>query len=113
VNERLKCEQDPTTLKKYVVNMIVKSKFGISKYSQVFNGVGTSYSGLTEFIIIDQCISFLEKEITLVLLILSFMKFAVHQPCTESMSDYSRLQLVGDLMTQIILISSAKRRYVE
>jgi hypothetical protein len=38
--------------------MIMELKFRINKYSQVFNRVGTSYTGLKKFIIVNQCISF-------------------------------------------------------
>jgi hypothetical protein len=51
-------------------------KFGINKYSQVFNRVGPGYGGLAKFIIIDQCVGFPG-----VLLMLIFIQLAAHQPC--------------------------------
>jgi hypothetical protein len=41
-----------------MVDMIMKMKFRIKKYSQVFNRVGPGYRGLTKFIIIDQYVDF-------------------------------------------------------
>jgi hypothetical protein len=43
-------------------------------------------------------LDFLEKDI----LMLNFMESAVHQPCAESTSDFSRLQSLGDLMPRYI-----------
>jgi hypothetical protein len=68
---------------------IMKTKFCISKYSQVFNRVGPCYGGLAEFIF---------KDITLVLLMLSFIQLAVHLPYIVLMPDCSRLQSSGDVM---------------
>jgi hypothetical protein len=41
-----------------MVDMVMKVKFRIKKYSQVFNRIGPGYGGLTKFIIIDQCVGF-------------------------------------------------------
>jgi hypothetical protein len=38
----------------YKTEMILKIKFGIKKYSQVFNRVSTVYSGLKNFILVNQ-----------------------------------------------------------
>jgi hypothetical protein len=73
-----------------MVHMVMKIKFGINKYSQVFNRVGPSYGGLSEFIIIDQYFGLPGEIITSVSLLMSFIQLAVHQPCTELMSDCSR-----------------------
>jgi hypothetical protein len=37
-----------------MVDVAMKMKFRIEKYSQVSNGVGPGYGGLTKFIIVDQ-----------------------------------------------------------
>jgi hypothetical protein len=37
-----------------MVDVVMKMKFSINKYSQVFNRVGPGYRGLTKFIIVDQ-----------------------------------------------------------
>jgi hypothetical protein len=37
--------------------MIMEVEFRISKYTQVFNTVGTGFGGLKKFIVEDQCIS--------------------------------------------------------
>jgi hypothetical protein len=42
----------------------MEMKFRCQKYFQVFNIFGTGYRGLTKFILIDKCGSFLEKDIT-------------------------------------------------
>jgi hypothetical protein len=41
-----------------MVDMITKMKFIISKYSQIFKGVGPGYGELAKFIIIDQYAGF-------------------------------------------------------
>lgn len=43
----------------------------------------------------------------------NFIKLAVHQHCTESMPDRSRLQSLADLMPCKTVMSLAKRRYME
>jgi hypothetical protein len=54
--------------------MVVEINFRIKKYSQVFNIARTGYRRLTNFILIHHYVrEFLEKDITLVLLILSFI----------------------------------------
>jgi hypothetical protein len=39
------------TLRKYVVNMIMKVQFRINKHTQVFNRVGMGYGGMTKFVL--------------------------------------------------------------
>jgi hypothetical protein len=41
-------------MRKNMVDVIMKLKFRIKKYSQVFNRIGPGYGGLTKFVIIDQ-----------------------------------------------------------
>jgi hypothetical protein len=41
--------------------MVMKKKFKINKYSQVFNRVSLGYGGLAKFIIIDHYFGFPEK----------------------------------------------------
>jgi hypothetical protein len=53
----------------------------------------------------------LEKNIPLLLIILSFIQLAVHQPPTTSISDNSRLQSLDEVMTRRILISPAKSKH--
>jgi hypothetical protein len=59
--------------------------FRISEHTRVFSTFNVGYDGLKKFIVEV----FLEKEIglALLLLMLSFIKIAMHQPCTDSMSD--------------------------
>jgi hypothetical protein len=57
---------------KNMVDVVVKIKFSNNKYSQVFNRVCPGYGALAEFIIIDQYVGVPGKDITFVLLILSF-----------------------------------------
>jgi hypothetical protein len=45
-----------------MVDMDMKMKFSINKYSQLFNRVGPGYRGVAEFIIVDQYVGFLGKE---------------------------------------------------
>jgi hypothetical protein len=56
---------------------------------------------------------FLEKDMTLALPMLSFIQLAVHHPCTELMSDWSKEQSWGESTARKILISSAKSRNLE
>jgi hypothetical protein len=70
----------------------MEMKFIISKYSQVVYTVGPVYRGLTKFIIGDQCVAVSGEDITLVLLMLSFIQLTMYQLCTELMSDYIKLQ---------------------
>jgi hypothetical protein len=67
-------------------DVILKIKFRIQKYLQMFNRIGTDYKALTMSIFIV----FLQKNITSALLRLSFM-LAMHPPCVEFASDHSRL----------------------
>jgi hypothetical protein len=41
-----------------MVDVVIKMKFNINKYSQVFNRVGPGYGGLADLIIIDQYVGF-------------------------------------------------------
>jgi hypothetical protein len=61
-----------------MVDMVMKMKFIIVKYSQIFNRVGPGYGGLVKFTIVDQYVTFLQKDITLVLLMLSFTQQCVN-----------------------------------
>jgi hypothetical protein len=78
-----------------LVDMVMKMKFGIKKYSQVLNGIGPGYGGLTEFIIIEKHVSFPGEGYNFTFTEV-IMYLAVHQPCIELMSDCSRLQFSGD-----------------
>jgi hypothetical protein len=69
-----------------MVDVVMKMKFSISEYSQVFNRVGRSYGALAKFSIIDQCFGLLAGY-NLVLLMLSFIQLAVYQLCTDLISD--------------------------
>jgi hypothetical protein len=51
--------------------------FRIMNYSHVFNSVGLGCTRLENFMLVDQCTSFVKKGITLVLLVLSSMFFAM------------------------------------
>jgi hypothetical protein len=75
-----------------MVDVVMKMKYNINKYSQVFYRFGPVYGGLTKFVIIHQYVGFPGEEYSSILLMLSFIQLAVHQPCTELMSDCSRLQ---------------------
>jgi hypothetical protein len=68
---------------------------------QVFNRVDKGYGLLTKFTVEDE-------EVAWVSIVFNFIKSAVHQPCTESMPEWSSPQLQGDFMARKILISSAK-----
>jgi hypothetical protein len=57
-DEKGNLNQQLNILRKYIANMIMEVKFRISKYSKVFNRVGTGKRGLTKFIIVDQYVSF-------------------------------------------------------
>jgi hypothetical protein len=76
-----------------MVNIVMKIKFIINTYSQVFKGVGPGYGELAKFIILGQNVGFPGE--TSLLLMLDFIQLAVHQPCKELMPDCSR-----DLMTR-------------
>lgn len=41
----------------YLVNVIIKIKFRVQKYSQGFSRFGTDYKGLTKFILLDRNVS--------------------------------------------------------
>jgi hypothetical protein len=56
-----------------MIDVLMKMKFSINEHSQVSNRVCPGYGGLAGFIIIDQDMVFLEKDINLVLLMLSFI----------------------------------------
>jgi hypothetical protein len=56
---------------------------------------------------------YLKKEITLVLLLLSFKKLTVCQTCIEWVSNCSRGQFLGDVTARKILMSLAKRSCLE
>jgi hypothetical protein len=56
-----------------MLHVVTKMKISINKYSQVFHRVGPSYGGMTKFIIVDHYVVFLEKNITLVSLMLRFI----------------------------------------
>jgi hypothetical protein len=45
-------------MRKNMVDVVIKMKFNINKYSEVFNRVGPGYGGLAKFIIIDQYVCF-------------------------------------------------------
>jgi hypothetical protein len=49
-------------MRKNMVDMVMKMKFRIKKYSHVFNRIGPGYGGLTKFIIIDQYVGFPGEE---------------------------------------------------
>jgi hypothetical protein len=66
-----------------MVVVLIKIKFRISKYFQVFNEVIPGYEGLANSIFLGN--------ITFVLMMLNFIQLAVHHPCTALMSDCSRL----------------------
>jgi hypothetical protein len=74
-------------MKEETVYMVTEMKFGINKYSEVFYRVGPVYRRLTKTVIVNQYAVFLQKDVTLVLLTLSFIQLAMHQPCIELMSD--------------------------
>jgi hypothetical protein len=48
--------------------------------------------------------------IFMILIMLGFTAFAAHHPCIESLSDCGEVQLLEDITTQKILMSSAKER---
>jgi hypothetical protein len=52
----------------------IKITFRINKYSQVSNKVSTGCAGFTKFTITNQCLILSEKVITLMLLMLRFIK---------------------------------------
>jgi hypothetical protein len=64
-------------LRKYIVDMNIEKKCRIQNTPRVLKMVGTGYRGLKE---LDQSIIFLKKYITLILLMLSFVELAKHQP---------------------------------
>jgi hypothetical protein len=75
-----------------MVDVVIKIKFRIKKYFQVFNGIRPGYRRLTKHIIIDQYIDFpWDKYIILISFMLSIIQLAVHEPCTELMSDCNTL----------------------
>jgi hypothetical protein len=41
-----------------MVDVVMKKKFSINRYSQAFNRVGPGYGGFTHFIIMDQYVGF-------------------------------------------------------
>jgi hypothetical protein len=45
-------------MRKNMVHEVMKLKFIIQKYSQVFNRIGPGYGGLTKFIIVDKYVGF-------------------------------------------------------
>jgi hypothetical protein len=45
-------------MRKNMVDLVMKTKFRIKKYSQVLNRIGPGYGGLAKFIIIDQYVDF-------------------------------------------------------
>jgi hypothetical protein len=47
-------------MRKSMADVVMKIKFSINKYSQVFNRVGPGYGGLAKFIVIDQYVGFPE-----------------------------------------------------
>jgi hypothetical protein len=51
------------------------------------------------------------KVITLVLLMINFMKLASNQPCINSVADCSRVQSSAEIMARRILMSSLNNRY--
>jgi hypothetical protein len=62
---------------------------------------------------VTQNIVFLETDITRVLAVLSLMELEAHQSFTELMSDWSRRQSCGELMTRKILRSSAETKNLQ
>jgi hypothetical protein len=48
-------------MRKYKIDMIMKIKLRIEKYSQVFIRVSTGYSGLKNVILVDQNVCFLNN----------------------------------------------------
>jgi hypothetical protein len=46
---------------KIMVDVVMKMKFSINKYSQLFNRAGPGYRGMAKFIITDQHVGFLGK----------------------------------------------------
>jgi hypothetical protein len=60
-------------MRKNMVDVVMKLKFRIKIYSQVYNIVGSDHGGLTKFIIINQKVGFVETDINLVLLMLSII----------------------------------------
>jgi hypothetical protein len=79
--------------------MIMEVEFRISKYTQVFNTVGTGFGGLKKFTVEDQCIS-LPRQINRS----DFIDVQFHKVCTESMSDLSCQKSERDLMSWKILM---------
>jgi hypothetical protein len=73
-------------MRENIVDMVMEMKFSINKYSQVFYRVGPGYRGLAKLMIVDLNVGFPGKDITLVLLMLSFIQLTMHQPCIELMS---------------------------
>jgi hypothetical protein len=99
-------------MRKYVVDVVMGRIFRIMNYSHVFNSVVVGCRRLEKLMLVDQYASFVEKGITLVLLLLSSMFFAVRQPRVETMT-YSRIsRSLRYLLRQQIFISSAKQRYI-
>jgi hypothetical protein len=45
-------------MRKNIVDVVMKKKFNTNKHSKVFYRVGLGYSGLAEFIIVDQYVGF-------------------------------------------------------
>jgi hypothetical protein len=83
-----------------MVDVVMKMKFSINKYSQVFNTASLGYGGLEKFIIKDQYVDFSEEEYNLISLMLSFIQLAVHRHCVELMPDFGRLQSSGNLLNR-------------
>jgi hypothetical protein len=55
---------------------------------------------------------FLQQVMTLVLLILYFMKSRIQQPVMESVSDCSRVWSLGDLTGERVLMLVVRERYL-
>jgi hypothetical protein len=78
-------------MKTSVADVVMKMKFSINKYSQVFNRVGPGYGEFIKFIIIDKYVAFPQEEYNFSFTDVEFQT-AVHQHFTELMSGCSKLQ---------------------
>jgi hypothetical protein len=91
----------------------MKMKFKIKAYSQVFNRVCTGYSGLKNFLIVDQNVCFPREGYNLNFIDILF--HIVHSTPT-SYEIYIRLQkntITRTVNGSVYFMSSAKSRYLE
>jgi hypothetical protein len=83
-----------------MVDVVVKIKFTVNKYSQAFNRVSPVYGGMAEFIIIDQYVHVPGGGYNFRFTDVEFHTVSSATTLHRVMSNYCRLHSSGNLMAQ-------------